>query len=356
MASYAIFDEQYYLAQYPWVKPAIDAGVIKSGLEHFEKFGQAGGLTKVSRYFDEATYLAGNPDIAALVRTPNNPNAPFATGLDHFIQYGYEEGRTRVSPEYDEAFYLANNRQLQPFIQNETFKNGYQHFIQFGIKDGQFGTSFFETEYLNKYSDVESFVESGALKTGREHYFNFGKNDPSRSATFIGTSGNDLITGAGVGNTELIGVEVGLGTGGSFSIPGRNYESDGSNEFDTLTGGSGRDKFVLADVMQGTGGKGYSSPTKLYIGPGFATIRNFTQGQDSIQLATSDIQPSLDKFLIFPINNNRDLAIQTNGLFVYFPDGSSGISSFDTIAVIEGGGNLKLNLLPESRANLPLLS
>ena len=49
MTNYDIFDEPYYLAQYPWVKPAIDAGIIKSGREHFEKFGQAGGLTKVSR-------------------------------------------------------------------------------------------------------------------------------------------------------------------------------------------------------------------------------------------------------------------------------------------------------------------
>jgi hypothetical protein len=31
MANYAIFDEQFYLASYPWIKPAIDAGVIKSG-------------------------------------------------------------------------------------------------------------------------------------------------------------------------------------------------------------------------------------------------------------------------------------------------------------------------------------
>ena len=122
MANYTIFDEDYYLAQYPWVKPAIDAGVIQSGREHFEKFGQAAGLTQVSRYFDEATYLAGNPDIASFVRTPNNPNAPFATGLDHFIQYGYEEGRTRVSPDYDEAFYTIslkvcyNNESLRTFV------------------------------------------------------------------------------------------------------------------------------------------------------------------------------------------------------------------------------------------------
>ncbi|WP_041623389.1 hypothetical protein [Oscillatoria nigro-viridis] len=342
MASYAIFDEKYYLSQYPWVKPAIDAGVIKSGLEHFQKFGEAGGLTKVSRYFDEATYLAGNPDIAALVRTPNNPNAPFATGLDHFIQYGYEEGRSRVSPEYDEAFYLANNRQLQPFIQNGTFKNGYQHFIQFGLKDGQFGTSFFETEYLQKNPDVRPFVESGALKTGREHYFNFGKNDPSRSATFIGSSGNDIITGAGVGNSELIGVEVGLRTGNGFG-EGRVYEGDGSNEFDTLTGGSGRDIFVLGDLIEG----GKSSPpgTKIfYIGPGFATIRNFTKGQDSILLGDAFL-PFSDQYLILPINNNRDLAIQYKASLLAVP----GTAPFDTIAVIEGGGNLKLNLLPESR-------
>jgi hypothetical protein len=336
MASYAIFDEQYYLAQYPWVKPAIDTGVIKSGREHFEKFGQAAGLTKVSRYFDEATYLAGNPDIAALVRTPNNPNAPFATGLDHFIQYGYEEGRTRVSPDYDEAFYLANNPDLLPFIQNGTFKNGYQHFIQFGAKEDRFGTSFLESEYLRGNPDILPLVNSGALKTGREHYFNFGQFEPSRSATFVGTPGNDIVTGVGVGDVTLFGVEVGK------KILFRNFgpESDGSNEFDTLIGSSGRDTFMLATSY--SVGRAGIAIEPFYIGPGFATIRNFTQGQDQI------LVPSrfLDNFLVFPINNNQDLAIQTNGVYVY---GVNEVSRFDTIAVIEGGGNLTLTMLPESR-------
>ncbi|MEG4022886.1 calcium-binding protein [Microcoleus sp. S13C4] len=307
MANYAIFDEKYYLAQYPWVKPAIDAGVIKSGLEHFQKFGEAGGLTKVSRYFDEATYLAGNPDIAALVRTPNNPNAPFATGLDHFIQYGYEEGRTRVSPEYDEAFYVATNRDLRPFIQNGTFKNGYQHFIEFGLKDGQFGTSFFETEYLQKNPDIVPFVESGALKSGREHYFNFGKNEPNRSATFVGSSGNDVLTGVGVGNTELIGVEVGIDPQGN-----RQYESFGSNESDVLIGGPGKDTFVLG--VPATSG----NPTSrtLYADfTGIVTIRNFDKDNDKIQLAGSpDIYTTMG---------------DANDLIILSP-------RYETIGIIEG--------------------
>jgi hypothetical protein len=333
MANYAIFDEQYYLASYPWLKPAIDARIIKSGREHFEKFGQAAGLTKISRYFDEDTYLEGNPDLKPFVRTVN-PNAPFATGLDHFIQYGYEEGRTRVSPEYDEAFYVATNRDLQPFIENGTFKNGYQHFIKFGIQDRRLPTSFFEQGYLGNNPDIGQFVESGTLKTGREHYFKFGQFEPSRSATFVGTSGNDILTGSGAGNVELIGVEVEAPNGL------RRYESDGSNEFDTLAGGSGRDKFVLGDIVGFRGGT--LSSRQFYIGLGFATIRNFTQGQDIIQIGIP-----LDQLLVFSINNNRNLAIQTNG----FPVVENGVfiaSRFDTIAVVEGGGNLNLNLLPES--------
>jgi Ca2+-binding RTX toxin-like protein len=321
MANYEIFDEQYYLAQYPWVKPAIDAGVIQSGRDHFEKFGQAAGLTKVSRYFDEATYLAGNPDIAAFVRTPNNPNAPFATGLDHFIQYGYEEGRTRVSPDYDEAFYLKKYPVLAPSVENGTFKSGFEHFVKSGSKEGLYGNTFFEAQYLLENPTVATAVKAGDFQTGGEHYRKFGQFEPARTAAFFGTSGNDILTGFGVGNVELIGVEVGVNING-----GRGYKSGGSDEFDTLIGGSGSDTFVLGRRVLTTNsiGKLGSQDQLLYKGPGFATIQNFTQGQDRIQLP-------FNLGRIFPINNNRDLAIQFGS---------------DTIAVIEGGGNLSLNELP----------
>lgn len=318
MANYAIFDEQYYLSQYPWVKPAIDAGIIKSGREHFEKFGQAGGLTKVSRYFDENAYLTVNTDIRPFIRTVN-PNAPFATGLDHFIQFGYDEGqrRAQVSPEYSEDFYLANNSELRSFIgPNAPFKSGYQHFIQFGAKEGRFGTSFFEPEYLKKNPDIVPFVNSGNLKTGREHYFNFGKNEPNRSATFVGSRSTDILTGVGVGNTELVGVEVGIAPNGN-----RQYESFGTNEFDVLIGSPGVDTFVLG--VPATAGN--VTPTPLYLGNGQATIRNFDAADDLIQLQGNSLS---DGYNLTPVGGN--LSIQRFG---------------DVLGVIEGGGSLNLTFI-----------
>ncbi|HSF75916.1 MAG TPA: calcium-binding protein [Microcoleus sp.] len=322
MANYAIFDEQFYLASYPWVKPAIDAGVISSGREHFEKFGREGGLTKVSRYFDENAYLAGNPDIAPFVRTVN-PNAPFATGLDHFIQFGYDEGqrRTQVSPEYNESFYLANNSELQPFIQNGTFKSGYQHFIQFGAKEGRFGTSFFEPEYLKKNPDIVPFVNSGALRTGREHFFNFGQFEPARDATFVGSRTNDVLTGVGVGDVELVGVEVGIDRNGN-----RQYESFGTNEFDVLIGAPGTDTFVLGVPATARN----VTPTPLYLGNGQATIRNFDIESDFIQLQGNSLS---DGYSLTPVGNN--LSIQRFG---------------DVLGVIEGGASLGLTF-QESNGN-----
>ncbi len=317
MANYAVFDEQFYLASYPWIKPAIDAGVIKSGLEHFQKFGQASGLTKVSRYFDETAYLTVNTDVRPFVRTVN-PNAPFASGLDHFIQFGYEEGQRRsaVSPEYSEDFYLANNSDLRPFVgPNAPFKSGYQHFIQFGVKEGRFGTSFFEPEYLRENPDIVPFVNSGALRTGREHYFNFGKNEPSRSATFVGSRSNDILTGIGVGNTELVGVEVGIAPNGN-----RQYESFGTNEFDVLIGSPGVDTFVLGVPASA----GNPSATPLYLGNGQATIRNFNVEDDLIQLQGT----SLNGYSLTPVGGN--LSIQRFG---------------DVLGVIEGGANLNLSFI-----------
>ena len=162
------------------------------------------------------------------------------------------------------------------------------------------------------------FVNSGALKTGRDHYFNFGKNEPNRSATFVGTRGNDndsdrdVITGLGVGNIEQIGVEVGIDRNGN-----RQYESFGINEFDFLYGGPGIDTFVLGVPAAAQN----SSAISLYLSNGQATIRNFNAADDLIQLQGT----SLDSYSLTPVGNN--LSIQRFG---------------DVLGVIEGGAGLNL--------------
>ncbi|MEG4816898.1 calcium-binding protein [Microcoleus sp. K5-D4] len=331
MASYAIFDEQYYLSQYPWLKPAIDIGIIKSGREHFEKFGQAAGLTKISRYFDEDTYLAQNQDIAPFVRTANNQNRPFASGLDHFIQFGYEEGRTRVSPDYDEVFYLKRHPEITPFVQNGIFKSGFQHFIQFGKTEGRYGTSFFEPRYLGDNPDVAAVLEAGSLKTGREHYLKFGQFESNRYGFFTGTNGNDIVTGFTAGKNQIIGLQVAFaGPNPPFGINKNKYDAlklDDitrepfltTTEFDTLIGTSGIDYFVLGDAVPNNR-RSLISRVDFYTGSGEARIVNFEKGKDFIQLVES-----FNELNIFP--SGADLLIQKSG---------------DTLARIQGGSNLTL--------------
>ncbi|TAD98880.1 MAG: calcium-binding protein [Oscillatoriales cyanobacterium] len=335
MANYAIFDEKYYLASYPWLKPAIDAGIIKSGREHFEKFGQAAGLTKISRYFDEDTYLAQNQDLAPFIRTATNPNRQFVSGLDHLIQFGYEEGRTRVSPDYDEVFYLKRHPDIIPFVESGTFKSGFQHFIKFGNTEGRYGTSFLEPRYLSDNPDVAAVVATGVLKTGREHYLKFGQFEPIRFGFFTGTNGNDIVTGFTAGKNQITGLQVAFaGPNPPFGINKNKYDTlklddilrepfTTTNEFDTLIGTAGTDYFVLGDGVP-NGRRNFLSRISFYAGSGEARIVNFEKGKDYLQLAES-----FDQLTISP--SGGDLLIQTSG---------------DTIARIQGGANLNLQQIP----------
>jgi hypothetical protein len=270
--NYDIFNEEYYLQRYPFVANAIEQGLVSSGLAHFQQWGQALGYVEVSRYFDEEFYLAHYPDVANGVNL-----GVVASGLDHFIQFGYNEGRIHLSSDYDEAFYLTTNPDVNTAVEQGFYRNGLEHFIQFGAAEGRLGSSFLEPEYLVKNPDVDLAVEAGIFRTGRDHYEQFGQFEPSRSVTFVGTRGDDIVTGFGVGQIELIGVEVGLDAEGN-----RIYESDGLDnenfigENDILVGSPGADTFVV-----GTKEKGDFYPSFL----GIVRIRNFDPALDSIQLA-----------------------------------------------------------------------
>ena len=277
MANYDIFDENYYLTKYPFVQESIDEGIISSAKEHFEKIGQKLGLTEVSRYYDESYYLANNPAVAAAISS-----GAFTSGLDHLIQFGWEQGLVNTSPDYDESFYLKRYPILAPFVQNQTLKSGFEHFIKFGAKEGLYANTFFEPEYLLKNPDVAAAVKAGVFKTGGEHYRKFGQFERSRSATFVGTKGSDIVAGFGVGKVEIIGIQVSLDAAGN-----RVYEKTLTNfsgyDIDTLIGSQGSDTFVLGvgELFDTNGGAFYIGR----FGGGEPIIKNFDQQSDAIKLA-----------------------------------------------------------------------
>jgi SAM-dependent methyltransferase len=97
------FDESCYLAANPDVADTVKTGRLASGWAHFKKFGRIEGRRqKVSEdelanpeNFDEARYLAANPDVAAAVNLGKFPSARV-----HFETLGRVEKRRqrRASP------------------------------------------------------------------------------------------------------------------------------------------------------------------------------------------------------------------------------------------------------------------
>lgn len=68
MASFAVFDESFYLANNPDVAAAVAAGTFSSGLDHYIQFGEAEGRSGIP--FGEESYLAVYPLAIAFCEYP----------------------------------------------------------------------------------------------------------------------------------------------------------------------------------------------------------------------------------------------------------------------------------------------
>lgn len=91
------FDEAYYLAHNPDVADAVASGAFSSARQHFDANGRNEGRAGCECEFDETFYLSNNPDVAAAVST-----GVFLTGRHHYALHGRSEGRaacpTDLSP------------------------------------------------------------------------------------------------------------------------------------------------------------------------------------------------------------------------------------------------------------------
>lgn len=100
--------------------------------------------------FNEAQYLAANPDVAAAVA-----DGRFATGWAHFQGYGYAEVRT-TSSLFDIDWYLARNPDVAAAVSQGTM-TALSHFMAYGWREGRDPSSAFDTSaYLDRYSDVKA--------------------------------------------------------------------------------------------------------------------------------------------------------------------------------------------------------
>ncbi len=80
---YDLFNEAYYLAYNPDVAAAVAQGGLTAE-QHFNLYGKAEGRAP-GPLFDPQHYLAANPDVAAAVQ------AGLTTAYDHFLLYGIQE-------------------------------------------------------------------------------------------------------------------------------------------------------------------------------------------------------------------------------------------------------------------------
>ncbi|NET36426.1 MAG: DUF4347 domain-containing protein [Cyanothece sp. SIO1E1] len=174
-----LFDESFYLAANPDVLDAVNTGFFSSGFEHFQAFGKFEGRDP-SILFDNEFYLDTNTDVAAAVDA-----GLFDSGFEHFISFGQFEGR---DPDelFDEDAYLAANPDVADALTGDFFESGFEHFLEFGITEGRAPTAdvalFDEAFYLDQNADVAAAVANGIFSDGLEHFISFGQSegrDPS---------------------------------------------------------------------------------------------------------------------------------------------------------------------------------
>jgi glycosyltransferase involved in cell wall biosynthesis len=183
MAKCGLFDNAYYLSQYPDIA---QAGV--SGLEHFFDFGYQEGR-RPNLYFDPKWYLAQNPDVQVAALHP----------LTHYASYGDIEGR-RCSLMFDPSWYRKQYNlgeaegALKHYLENRTscrfspipefdvqhYADSYpdvvaagidpfEHFVMYGFREGRspsanFDAKFYAMRYLADDAEQNPFLHFLAHK------------------------------------------------------------------------------------------------------------------------------------------------------------------------------------------------
>ncbi|WP_129139169.1 DUF4347 domain-containing protein [Modicisalibacter coralii] len=175
------FDEAFYLADNPDVAAAVSRGDFASGYEHYTRYGADEGRQGNDGVsgFDEAFYLAHNPDVAAAVS-----RGDFASGYEHYERYGADEGREGNDgvSGFDEDFYLSQNADVAAAVARGEI-TALDHYRDYGAHEGRDPNALFdERVYREANPDVDAAIQRGELDSGYQHYQAWGwqeGRDPS---------------------------------------------------------------------------------------------------------------------------------------------------------------------------------
>lgn len=132
--------------------------------------------------FNEAGYLAANPDVAAAVRA-----GALSSGQAHYEAFGRAEGRPGATglSLFDEAFYLSRYADIASAVRNGVFESGYAHYQMYGRTEGRNPSLYFDTDYyLTKNPDVAGAVRAGAI-LAVDHYLNYGLNEGREASPYF---------------------------------------------------------------------------------------------------------------------------------------------------------------------------
>jgi beta-glucanase (GH16 family) len=104
--------------------------------------------------FDQAFYLAANPDVASFIA-----QWPAITALDHFTMWGAREGRD-PNALFDEDWYLAQHPDVAAAVAAGIAQSGYQHYQMFGAQEDRDPSRWFDA---SAYGEAHAGVSASGM-------------------------------------------------------------------------------------------------------------------------------------------------------------------------------------------------
>ena len=153
--AWAVFDRAWYLRRHADARVLCHDKPPEAALLYYLRVGARLGHSP-SPLFDEAFYLARNPDIAELVRAGH-----YQSGFDHYCQHGHRG----VSPHwlFDDALYadLYEDMTLENLAQHQCYGR-YDHYLRSGQRERRMGHFLFDGQYYHARA-VEAGVDGAQV-------------------------------------------------------------------------------------------------------------------------------------------------------------------------------------------------